>query len=654
MSYTTKYFADFADTMQYKHRVNIKQRGFIGTAIELTAGATPCIFDFSNKDRFDPISTQLMKIEVLTQPGFDLLSVFGSDTYEWQIECRIDPNATNQLLFCGWLAGTKGSEQLNGMRQIVEITAICGLAQLENEFFQKTDGSPYIGRIQKREILRLILLKTGFSLPYALATTYTNNGNGNMEALSVYANASAYYESDGSAMKCNKILSDILEQINAEVFQKNGIWQVRSILLCKQSSYGYYKYSAEGSFLSQFNFTNTPVPIGNTSVFKTAAGSAYSGLLPVNTFKASVKLGQFINQLPNGDFALRNSGILVNWSNTLPYSEFGGLGTIKDPFYVRITNPVVNPSDYISILEHYTQRNDLKNTLTSSPITPTFDLYEFRGQLKTTGDCALALRFRVITNKGDYYLLPDGSFYKGSDRTDSESILTGGEFHLFYSDFLRQEGATRVGVPVWTKITKEIDLSYFQSSRTGSSRGPRPDFGERIELQGLEVLVHRPFVRRPPGVLVQELKVANFELIGKRTGNIAKLSYQITNEIKSPSKDESFEFLTGDYFDSSEKATTYLDAQGQILSNSTAWNNTNESPTQTGPLLKLMLAERAKQYVRAYIRVEGSILGRKTSANLGWENTVSVQGFSGKIFKFVRLAYDVKRRSSDFELQEII
>lgn len=652
MSYATKYYIDFADTMLNKYRVLLKQRDYSGAATELTAGATPCVFDFSNKDKFDPISAQLMKVELLTQSGFNLLSIFSADTYEWQVECRLDFLATNQLLFQGWIAGIKGQEKLTGQRQSIEITALCGLAQLENELFQKTDGSPYVGLIQKREILQLILLKTGLSLPYAISTTYINAGNGNIETLSPYVNASAYYKDDGQAMKCSEILEDILGQINAEVFQKNGVWQIRSILLCKQSTYSYYKYSPEGAFLIQFSFDNTPISVGTNSTFKTTSDSAYNGLLPVNLLKASIKLGRFLNKLPNGNFALKSGGSLVNWINTLPYSEYGGSGAIKDPFSVRVTTPVINPSDYINIAEFYIYRNDLKNALTSNPFVPNFDVFEFRGQLKTTGDCALALRFRVRTNKGDYYLLPNGSFDKLNDRTETEIVITGTPFHLFYSDFLRQEGAGRVGVPVWTKITKEIDLSFFGVNK--SSRGPRPEVGERFELQGLEVLIHRPFVRRPPGISTQEFKIANFELIGKRTGDIAKLSYQVTNELKSPSKEQSFEFLTGDYFDVSEKATTYLDTQGQMLSNSTAWSNANESPTVTGPLLKLMLTERAKQYSRSYVRIEGSILGRKTGIDLGWENKVSVQGFSGKTFKFVRLAYDVKRRSSEFELQEII
>ena len=643
MAYGTKYYYDFADVRQYKFRVLLKQRDYSGSATELTAGATPFVQDIQQDSRFDEIAATVFDLQVITQTGFNLLTIYTSDSREWMVQLVTLPIMDGNLVWAGWIEGLKGGEKLKGGRQTLELTASCGLGQLRNEPYQKEDETPYTGITTKRDVIKTILSKTALGLPFGICSNWINAGDGNYSTLGVKITNEAYYEQDGTPLNCLEVLKDILGQLNCEIFQERGSWWIRDILLTKEASYEYYVYNEDGTFKSTVTFTNTKLQLGNS--FKTTRDSMYSALPPVKRFEASLKLGRYKNQLPNGDFTQTPRVALPQWTNTLLSTEVGGTGAANDRVYVKIMDPMRSPQDIkkSNLSEWANHILDLTESLSSTPTTniSTNDVWRFSGWINTSQSSVL-IQFQITTSYGNYYLKQDGSF--GTEPYSTETLLE------FNPDFVKQEGATRQGVPKWTEISKEIDLSYFEKFIEIYNRGPR-DYQTRFTLQGLKIIVFRPSVTLPATLADQYILISNFRLVKRKKRELAAQVHSVENNVKTSEKVQSFEFYTGDHFDSSEVATTYF-GNGITPTSTHTWSNPITS--QTGVILQIMLTERAKQYARAYLRIEGQIEGRQHSTDFEYSRICTVSGFDTRIFKQVRRRYNVQQKSIEGELQEII
>lgn len=646
--YTTKYFFDFADVRQYKYRVLFKLRDYAGETTELTAGGTPFVQDIQQSDKYDPIAATLFDIQVFTQTGFDLRSIYSSDSREWRIDLVTLPISDDNLIFTGWIEGLKGGERLKGGRQTLSLTAACGLGQLRNELYQKDDGTPFTGLTTKREVIKNILAKTGLNLPFGIASNWVNAGDGLYSTTAVKITNEVYYEEDGTPLDCLTVLKDILGQLNCEIFQERGKWWIRNIDLLKGASYNYYVYNADGSFNSNPTFNNTKLQVGHT--FKTTSESMYSALPPVRSFEASLKLSRYRNQLPNGDFTQYPRINLPQWTNTLFATEIGGTGAINDRVYVKITNPQRSPPDIkiSNIITYAEMIIDLNESLISSPIAVNnnnLDIWRFSGWINASGpSVAVLMQFIVITNYGNFFLKQDGSFGDATTKYQTET------FFEFYPDFQRQEGATRIGVPKWTEVTKEIDLAFFKRSIEINNAGPR-DNPNPFTLQGIQMAVYRPSVRAPQALTDQYVQISNFRLVKRKQREVAAQVHVAKNDIKTSEKDRIQEFYTGDYFDTTELAATYF-GDGVTPTATHIWSNPQTG--QSGSILQLMVTERAKQYARVFLRIEGKIEGRQYSTDFDYSHVCEVTGFPGLIFKQIRRRYDIEQKSIEVELQEII
>lgn len=650
MAHGTKYYYDFADVRRVKYRVNLKKRDYTGDPTELTAGDTPFVQDIQQDNRFDEIAATVFDLQAITQTGFNLLSIYTSDSREWMVELIkiATPIEDSILCWAGWIEGLKGGERLKGGRQALELTASCGLGQLRNEDYQHEDGTPYTGIVTKRDVIKTILEKTGLGLPFGIASKWVNAGDGSYSTTGVKILNDVYYEQDGTPLNCLDVLKDILGQLNAEIVQERGTWWIRDISLMRGGDYSYYVYNSDGTFKETYTFSNGLLQLGSN--FKTTADSIYSALPPVKRFEASLKLGRYKNQLPNGDFTQTPRVNLPQWTNTLFSTEVGGTGTVTDRVYVKIYTPMRSPQDikasstldWANFLVATTQ--SLSSTAISISNTD-LDVWRFSGWINASGSAvAVCLQFQVLTNYGNYFLKQDGSFAGSDEQYKAETYFE------FYPDFKKQDGATRVGVPVWTEVSKELDLSFFKRTIEINNRGPR-DNSNPFALQGIKVFVFRPSVRSPQSLTDQYVKISNFRFVKRKQRELAAQVHNVENNVKTSEKVQSFEFYTGDHFDNSELATTYF-SNGTTPTSTHTWNNPDTS--QTGGILQIMLTERAKQYARAYLRIEGQIEGRQFDEDFEYSKVCEVSGFTGRIFKQVRRRYNVKEKSIEGELQELI
>jgi len=648
MAYAVKYYYEFKDVQNVLFRVNLLQRDYVGSATELTAGAVPFVEDVETEGRYDEIAAKVFDLQVITQTGFSLLDIYTSDSREFKVEVRSDPAGTNTLWFAGWIEGIKGGESLKGGRQTLELTASCGLGQLRNEPYAEADGTPYTGIVIKRDIIQTILSKLDLGLKFAIAQNWVNDGDGSYSSTAVKVDNKTYYNESGEPLTCLEVLKDILGQLNCEIFQEMGVWRIRNIDLLREASYDYYVYSAAGTYDSVETFTNTPKQLGST--YKMTEGSKYSALPPIKRFEASLRLGRYRNQLPNGDFNEDPKVSIPQWTNTLFSVEVGGDGTVQNRSYVRINQPMRSPQDIkqSNFLAWQQFILDIQENLTSTNIAISnfdLDVWEFKGWINASGSgVAVALRFEVITNEGPYFLKSDGTFSEPNDRYRADT------FHEYYPDFVKQEGATRVGLPDWTEVKKDVDLSYFKRLIEIRNRGPR-DNDTPFALQNLRVIVYRPSVLNPNTLSGQYVKIANFQLNKRKAREIEAQVFEEINDVKTPLDKQSFEFWTGDYFDTTELATTYF-GDGETPTGENLW--TNPQTSQEGTILQIMLKERASQYARSYIRIEGGVEGRKQSASFLYSHIAEVTGFASMIFKQVRRRYNLQKRSLESELQEMI
>jgi len=647
MAYRIRYFCDFADVKGLKYRINFFQKDYLLDPVEILAGAVPFVHDIQQDHKYDEIAAAIFDIEVITQNGFTLLDIYTSDSREWRID--LIKRETEEIVYTGWLESIKGGERLKGGRQTLRLTASCGIEHLSNIPFQNQDGTPYKGLATKRGIIQKILFKTGLGLNFGIASNWVNNGDGAYSTTAVKVLQECYYKENGEPYSCLEVLKDILLQLNCEIFQQNGTWWIRNVDLLSKSDYDYYIYDANGVFVSLSLFTNTPLQLGN--YFKTTLDSFYSAAPPVKRFEAILELGRYKNQLPNGDFSEAPRVNLPQWTNTLFSTEIGGTGTVSDRVYVKIFDNMRSPNDVkASDIVQLTQFIfDINTNLKSSSIpveSYSDNIYTFKGWINASGSgTAVCIRFQVQTTYGNFWLKQDGTF------EESESSIYKAEtFFEFYPDFKRSEGATRVGAPVWTEVSKDLDLSYFKRLIETYNRGPR-DNSSTFLLQGITIFVYPASVRSPEALNSQFALISNFRINKREQREIASQVHFVENDVITPEKTRTFNLLSGDYFDTTELATTYF-GNGTTPTSTHEW--TNPQTSQSGGLFEIFLTERAKQHSRVHIRIEGQVEGRQWDLDFNYDRICTVSGFSTKKFKQIRRRCNLEQKSTEIELLEII
>lgn len=165
--YGVKYRLEFVDVMEgsgLHHRIDIEERGYEGDIEEICGGGSPFVIRY-NGDANDP-----SKVIIPAEVTFSLKSetpgkfaeLFGPDDRKFRIVDYV--NHDTQPFFIGFNISEFYEEPYIHEPFDVEITATCGIKELDNYPFVDENGNKFKGDLRVIEIISGILKHTGLEL----------------------------------------------------------------------------------------------------------------------------------------------------------------------------------------------------------------------------------------------------------------------------------------------------------------------------------------------------------------------------------------------------------------------------------------------------------------------------------------------------------
>jgi hypothetical protein len=253
--------------------VQIYKEGYVGSVTELTSTGEPVILDYPGNDNavFDPIFGSELSVSIWNLTADQFIEFATAKSRDYLAVLYNDDDAVIEWM--GWLLPSEQEEPWNQAPYETELIFNCGLGQLKDYDYLDTDGSYFVGRETKKDIIILDILSkiypttvSGVTRPpllnsiSLLETTLTVNTTNNALANS-YINRNKYVKEDGSVWNCLDVLRDILEPLGARIQMSRGrYWWVMRLrdyaLFYSGYNIPYQLYHATGAFASSGSLTS--------------------------------------------------------------------------------------------------------------------------------------------------------------------------------------------------------------------------------------------------------------------------------------------------------------------------------------------------------------------------------------------------------------
>lgn len=243
-SSTIKYYSSFESYDGNTYQWEIRERGFSGTAIQLTPSTrSHCSTRWvtSGDDEFGPIIGSETSLSFFDNSSNDVFGdLFGSDSsLHKKYSLAITQSGT--VLWIGLMEPISSDVDEDGLTSI-SVSATCGLGRLENFDYTSNEdtGDPRTGRARLTTIIAELLSATEFGLDiYVACDMYPRKSSGsqltadNNPLYNVYADRLAFsIGQDGSdqdrpvAANHHESLKALCERFGLVVFQAEGAWHI--------------------------------------------------------------------------------------------------------------------------------------------------------------------------------------------------------------------------------------------------------------------------------------------------------------------------------------------------------------------------------------------------------------------------------------------
>lgn len=323
-----KYFIEYYNISNDFIRIEISQKGFKGTALEVFGKAT--ITQASVNNIFSPIRGMGMTLDLEANKDLDFTDLYS----ESETDFKVSLSRNNQVIFLGFIKPDGIWSDFVRDNWIISLDCIDGLGVLKNLRFINEEGGRYVGLMTEEEIIRVCLKRTSLDLPINSRIMLRPYGAENIE-VSVLAkirlHTERFYkdaeeEDDKEIMDCEEILKSILEKYNAVIQQHNGEWYIfrpRDII------HGNTDDGLENSFfrykkgeLLRLQDTKTQYKIGSNinGFFPHHAGENQRIEIKggAGAFRAKFDYGLLLNLIQNPTFEVGDDNIPFGWGAFTP------------------------------------------------------------------------------------------------------------------------------------------------------------------------------------------------------------------------------------------------------------------------------------------------------------------------------------------------
>jgi len=315
MAYGLKYTAPYRTVEGLVKIIKFYKVGYTGVSTEWKSTLAGVQYEYGSSDSLfgKPIVPSQAKVGFIFEHQYDLSEfVYDRKTFF----CEVVIEESGKVEWSGWVEPWDAQHDYVLPAYAVSLTVSCGLAHLAKQKYVNPNNS---FKKTGLEIIQECLAIIGSTL-YLRTSTHMKENTFPEDWLfglrSFEINTARYYDSNGEAMYCDQIISDILNKFNAEILQWDNRWVIRSIV---DHATGYertfYEYPYEGGVdLPSSSWPGTYI-INDTKAL-TLEGGQLSILPPINKYRTEVDLGSQVPFFENGNMVLWNDNGLVGWDFT--------------------------------------------------------------------------------------------------------------------------------------------------------------------------------------------------------------------------------------------------------------------------------------------------------------------------------------------------
>ena len=230
MIYGLKYFGEFKSLLNSFFRVEIEERSFTGESTEMVMAENPLQLDYPGDEYnvYRPVFGSQLIVSVISGTNFQYINLHTADARQYRVTVYKD----EVLLWRGWILPDLFNEPYVAPPYVVQITARCGLGELENVQVPETVMSYVDGdtptlksfvNLYSIVIYALKYLNLGLNLHEAIniynAERTTPPINTDTTLTDTYIDLSQYAE-----FNLYDLLSDVMKSFTARLYQQDGAW----------------------------------------------------------------------------------------------------------------------------------------------------------------------------------------------------------------------------------------------------------------------------------------------------------------------------------------------------------------------------------------------------------------------------------------------
>jgi hypothetical protein len=226
MAFACKYRSTFVAVGGVTWTVDFEWDGWGGGITALTPGVTPLVMRYNTDDKYNPIVSSSLDIQVVYESAVDDFFV------ENEKAVRVRVRKAGAYFWLGFLVPNQYFKKFSSKPYYANFTATDQFKQLQNIKFEDGSGDPYYGLSTDLVVIGNILDKLGYDLLLKEELNIYEVDFDRTAADSpldqVYFYPEMYWnETTDERGDCYTVLSDILKKYGARIFQWDNNWYIQ-------------------------------------------------------------------------------------------------------------------------------------------------------------------------------------------------------------------------------------------------------------------------------------------------------------------------------------------------------------------------------------------------------------------------------------------
>jgi hypothetical protein len=596
-----KYYFEFNDVVDVRHRVEILSAEFDGEPTEIYGN---CSLEYSETDdTLEPIRGSGLKIDLEANTDLTFSDLYSEEERTYSVTYKRDTLGTNTTLFNGWLSPEGIYESLVSDKWVISLDCTDGLGFLKNlSYVEDATGLNFVGKQSLIKIISNCLTRTKIqSNIYAGINIYYNGLANDLSILeNVFYNADRFVKDDkDTLMNCDEVLRSVLEPFGAVITAYKGAWMIyKPNTLVSANAHSYFGYDFSGD-----NLVLTSKLFDFTSIL----GSQINGFYPhhvnanqyktiksaIGAFRINYKYGLVEGLIANNYLASESNKIAdftINSFNNLTLGS-DNLGVNMTTTIPAISSTVNLTSDIISL-----SVNDSISYLIK------FKINSFNAQ---SGASSFAgFRYKIIlSGESEYYYNVSNGVWENSSVTNVRNATT-------TVDLIIEENINMPPLPIDGDITIEI-LNLI-------------NFGNNVG-----------------SIFLQEISISATQ----GEGSIKGENHTFQRKLKPSSKIKD----TKEVFNGDNPSDIYFGTIYKVdeTTPTSIWNRKSFEDEEK-PILRIMGEERMKMYSKPLQVYSGDVFGF-----FNYLNVATISNFNG-VFMPTSYSYNCAANVTSITFVEIL